>query len=201
MDGLAAGVSLISALTIWSVALADGIYRPYAALAAAVLAGGLLGFLRWNFNPARIFLGDSGAYLVGFILGCISVMGVIKAVSAGTVIVPTFLLAGLILFFPLLDTSWAIVRRVAKGKSPFEPDAGHIHHRLLRAGLSQKKAAYLIYGVSALLGLVAAALVGKAIFFLSLSGAVLLMALFFSEVLNRHRQKRAPKGAESGSDA
>ncbi|HEY9776740.1 MAG TPA: MraY family glycosyltransferase [Planktothrix sp.] len=190
MDGLAAGVSLISALTIWSVALADGIDRPYAALAAAVLAGALLGFLRWNFNPARIFLGDSGAYLVGFILGSISVMGVIKVVPAGTVIVPTFLLVLLILFFPILDTSWAIVRRVAKGKSPFEPDAGHIHHRLLRTGLSQKKVAYLIYGVSALLGLIAAALVGQTLYFLCLAAAVLVMALFFSEVLNRHRQRQ-----------
>src|SRR5262249_29319555 len=71
MDGLAAGVSAISALTIWSVSLAPSLERPYSALLAAVLAGALLGFLRWNFNPARIFLGDSGAYLVGFVLGAI----------------------------------------------------------------------------------------------------------------------------------
>lgn len=192
MDGLAAGVSAISALTIWSVALADSIDRPYAALCAAVLAGSLLGFLRWNFNPARIFLGDSGAYLTGFILGAISIMGVIKGAAAATVIVPTFMLVLLILFFPLLDTSWAIVRRVAKGRDIFSPDAGHIHHRLLQAGLSQKSVAYVLYGISALLGLVAAFLVNQQWYFLKLCALVVIMAVFFAEVLNRHRQR--PQG-------
>ena len=198
MDGLAAGVSAISALTIWSVALAETIHRPYAALAAAVLAGALLGFLRWNFNPARIFLGDSGAYLTGFVLGAISIMGVIKGAAAGTLLVPTFLLVFLILFFPLLDTSWAIVRRLAKGKSIFAPDAGHIHHRLLQAGLSQKKVAYLIYTVSAVLGLAAAALVQQQTYFLVLASSVLIMAVFFAEVLNRHRQRRGKNGEGGG---
>lgn len=190
MDGLAAGVSAISSLTLWSVALAANIHRPYAALAAAVLGGALLGFLRWNFNPARIFLGDSGAYLTGFVLAAISIMGVIKAAALCTVIVP------LILFFPLLDTTWAIVRRLAKGRSPFEPDAGHIHHRLLQAGLSQKKAAYLIYLLSAILGLVAAFMVGQQEYFFKLSGSILLMALFFAEVLNRNRQRRSELPAD-----
>jgi UDP-GlcNAc:undecaprenyl-phosphate/decaprenyl-phosphate GlcNAc-1-phosphate transferase len=199
MDGLAAGVSAISALTIWSVSLATSIDRPYAGLLGAVLAGALLGFLRWNFNPARIFLGDSGAYLVGFVLGAISIMGVIKGATAFTVIVPTFVLVLLILFFPILDTSWAIIRRVAKRRSIFEPDAGHIHHRLLQAGLSQKKVAYLIYLVSAILGLIAAWLVNQQKYFLILTGVVLAMAVFFAEVLNRHRQRpsRNPPGAEA----
>jgi UDP-GlcNAc:undecaprenyl-phosphate GlcNAc-1-phosphate transferase len=186
MDGLAAGVSAISALTIWSVAL--GVSKPYAALMAAVVAGALLGFLRWNFNPARIFLGDSGAYLTGFILAAVSITGVIKG-AASTIIVPTSLLAVLILFFPLLDTSWAIVRRLAKGKSIFSPDRLHIHHRLLDAGLDQKKVAYVIYLASALLGLIAACFVHQQEYFLKLMGAVLVMALFFAEVLNRHRQR------------
>ncbi len=189
MDGLAAGVSAISALTIWSVAMGASIDKPYAALVAAILAGALFGFLRWNFNPARIFLGDSGAYLVGFILGAISITGVIKGAAAATVIVPTVLLVGLILFFPLLDTSWAVVRRLAARRSIFSPDAGHIHHRLLQAGLSQKKVAYLIYGVSGLLGLIAAFLVNQQVYYLSLCGGVIVMAVFFAEVLNRHRQR------------
>ncbi|MBN8659638.1 MAG: undecaprenyl/decaprenyl-phosphate alpha-N-acetylglucosaminyl 1-phosphate transferase [Candidatus Melainabacteria bacterium] len=190
MDGLAAGVSAISALTIWSVALGDSISRPYAALMAAVMAGALLGFLRWNFNPARIFLGDSGAYLTGFTLAAISITGVIKGAAAATVIVPTSLLVVFILFFPLLDTSWAIVRRVAKGKSIFSPDRLHIHHRLLDAGLDQKKVAYIIYFVSALLGLVATFFVGQQEYYLKLIASVLIMALFFAEVLNRHRQRQ-----------
>jgi UDP-GlcNAc:undecaprenyl-phosphate GlcNAc-1-phosphate transferase len=197
MDGLAAGVSAISSLTIWSVALGESIDRPYAALTAAVLAGALLGFLRWNFNPARIFLGDSGAYLTGFILGAVSITGVIKGAAAATLIVPSFLLVLLILFFPILDTCWAIVRRVAKGRSIFSPDAGHIHHRLLQAGLSQKTVAYLLYGLTAALGLVAAFFVHQQRYFLELGTAVLLMAVFFAEVLNRHRQRRQSPPADS----
>jgi UDP-GlcNAc:undecaprenyl-phosphate/decaprenyl-phosphate GlcNAc-1-phosphate transferase len=199
MDGLAAGVSAISSLTIWSVAMADSIDRPYAALVAAVLAGALCGFLRWNFNPARIFLGDSGAYLTGFILGAVSITGVIKGVAAATLIVPTFLLVLLILFFPILDTAFAIVRRTIRGRSIFSPDAGHIHHRLLRAGLSQKHVAYLLYGMSAALGLLAASFVHQQEYFLKLSVAVVLMAVFFAEVLNRHRQRRsAINSAQTG---
>jgi UDP-GlcNAc:undecaprenyl-phosphate GlcNAc-1-phosphate transferase len=186
MDGLAAGVSAISALTIWAVAL--GVAKPYAALMAAVIAGALLGFLRWNFNPARIFLGDSGAYLTGFILAAVSITGVIKG-AASTIIVPTSLLVVLILFFPLLDTSWAIVRRLAKRVSIFSPDRLHIHHRLLDAGLDQKKVAYVIYSFSAVLGFIAACFVHQQEYFLKLFGSVLLMALFFAEVLNRHRQR------------
>ncbi len=190
MDGLAAGVSLISALTIWSVALAEGIDKPYAGLMAAVLAGALLGFLRWNFNPARIFLGDSGAYLVGFVLAAISITGVIKGAAAATIVVPTVFLVLLILFFPLLDTAWAIVRRAARGKSVFEPDRQHIHHRLLDTGLSQKKTAYVIYSVSALLGFVAACFVHQETYFLQIGVAVLCMAFFFAFVLNGHRNRR-----------
>lgn len=193
MDGLAAGVSAISSLTIWTVALGPNINRPYAALTAAVLAGALLGFLRWNFNPARIFLGDSGAYLTGFILGAVSITGVIKGAATATLIVPTFLLVLLILFFPIVDTSWAIVRRVAKGRSIFSPDAGHIHHRLLQAGLSQKKVAFLLYALTAALGLVAAFFVHQQEYFLKLGACILLMAIFFAEVLNRHHQKRSRK--------
>jgi UDP-GlcNAc:undecaprenyl-phosphate GlcNAc-1-phosphate transferase len=194
MDGLAAGVSAISALTIWSVALGPDIHRPFAALMAAVVAGALLGFLRWNFNPARIFLGDSGAYLTGFILAAISITGVIKGATAGTVVVPTILLVVPILFFPLLDTSWAIIRRLAKGKNPMAPDRLHLHHRLLDTGLDQKKVAYIIYGVSAALGLLAAFAVHQQEYFVKVVGGVLVMAWFFAEVLNRQRQKgRGPK--------
>lgn len=191
MDGLAAGVSAIAALTIWSIALASGeqFYHPYPALFAAVLAGALLGFLRWNFNPARIFLGDSGAYLAGFILASVAVTGVIKTATVGTVLLPV-----VILFFPLLDTAWAVIRRLARGQSIFAPDAEHIHHRLLRTGMSQKKVAYVIYSFSAILGFLACSLVKQQWYFVLLGGSILAMALFFSEVLNRHRQQRVAEG-------
>ncbi len=186
MDGLAAGVSLISAITIWSVAMAPSLAsfhsQPYAAWIAAVLAGALLGFLRWNFNPARIFLGDSGAYLVGFTLASVAITGVLKTATVSTVLLPM-----LILFFPILDTSWAIIRRLSRRKSIFAPDAEHIHHRLLNTGLSQKKVAYLIYAFSGTLGLIAATFVNQQVYYLSVCGVVLVLALFFAEVLNRHK--------------
>lgn len=207
MDGLAAGVSAISALTIWSVALGEHIDRAYAALVAAVLAGALLGFLRWNFNPARIFLGDSGAYLTGFILAALSITGVIKGATTATLIVPTFVPALLIFFFPLLDTTWAIVRRVSKGVSPFTPDAGHIHHRLLRLLKgNQKRVAYSIYGMTGALGLLAAWVVKQQGYYLILCASVIAMAVFFAEVLNRNRQRRqivpgeVPQAAQEQAD-
>lgn len=192
MDGLAAGVSLISAITIWSVAMAPELHQPYAAWIAAVLAGALLGFLRWNFNPARIFLGDSGAYLAGFILGSVAITGVMKTTTVVTVLLPM-----LILFFPLLDTSWAIVRRLARGQSIFAPDAEHIHHKLLRTGLSQKKVAYLIYAFSGILGLAAATFVRQQWYYMTVCSVVLVMALFFSLVINRHRNRK--RGAADGN--
>lgn len=199
MDGLAVGVSAISALTIWSVTLAPSLDRPYAALMSAILAGGLMGFLRWNFNPAKIFIGDSGAYLIGFILAAVSVTGVIKGAAAATVIVPTIFLVGLILFFPILDTTFAICRRVAQGKSIFSPDAGHIHHRLLNTGLNQKSVAYLIYTISAIFGFIACYLVGQQEYFLKLACGVLCIAFFFAEVLNRQHQRKS-KHAQSTSE-
>lgn len=191
MDGLAAGVSAIASVTIWAIAMAQTPGHPnaapYPALMASTLAGALLGFLRWNFNPARIFLGDSGAYLAGFVLGCIAITGVMKFATVVTVLLPL-----LILFFPLLDTCWAVVRRLARGKSIFSPDAEHIHHRLLKTGMSQKNVAYVIYAASGLLGLLSCAMVGwEAVkLYLSVMVGVLVMALFFAEVLNRSRQRR-----------
>lgn len=191
MDGLAAGVSAIASVTIWAICMATTVSHPnaapYPAVMAAVLAGALLGFLRWNFNPARIFLGDSGAYLAGFVLGCIAITGVMKLTTVVTVGLPL-----VILFFPLLDTAWAVVRRLAKGQSIFTPDAEHIHHRLLKTGMSQKNVAYVIYALSAILGLIATAAVGQQALnlYLCVMAGVLVMALFFSEVLNRHRQRQ-----------
>jgi UDP-GlcNAc:undecaprenyl-phosphate/decaprenyl-phosphate GlcNAc-1-phosphate transferase len=191
MDGLAAGVSAIASVTIWAIAMAATEAHPnaapYPALIAAVLAGALLGFLRWNFNPARIFLGDSGAYLAGFVLGCIAITGIVKKATVYTVGLPL-----LVLFFPLLDTAWAVVRRVWKRQSIFQPDAEHIHHRLLRTGMSQKNVAYVIYAISATLGLVAAIMADQAQYYLTILAAVGVMALFFAEVLNKHRQRRGP---------
>ena len=187
MDGLATGISLISAIAIWSVAVDYRISQPGGALMSATLAGALLGFLRWNFNPARIFLGDSGAYLTGFVLACLSVSCVIKKVAFAAIAPVLFLLFAL----PIADTLFAIIRRTINKKSIFDPDKGHLHHRILAFGVSQKYASYFLYLISASLGLLAAYLVSfkSSIRFLVLSAFIVLIALFYTCVINWKHQK------------
>lgn len=187
MDGLATGISLISAIAIWGVAVDFRISQPGGALMAATLAGSLLGFLRWNFNPARIFLGDSGAYLTGFVLACLSVSCVIKKVAIAVVSPVLFLIFAL----PIIDTVFAVIRRTINKKSIFDPDRGHLHHRILEFGISQKYASYILYLISAALGLLATSLVSykSSLRFLTLSTFVVFIALFYTCVINWKRQK------------
>ena len=187
MDGLATGISLISAIAIWAVAVDYRINQPGGALMAATLAGALLGFLRWNFNPARIFLGDSGAYLVGFILAGLTASCVVKKVTVA-VMLPVFIL---IFALPILDTLFAIVRRMLNKKSILEPDTEHLHHRILAFGVSQKIASYVLYCISAIAGLLACLIISNksALRFIILSAFIVLMALFYACVINWKHQK------------
>jgi len=138
LDGLAAGVTAISAGTMFFVALSSGQYG--AALLILALAGAALGFLKYNFYPARMFLGDSGSLLLGFILATTAITGVFKTTLVVALIIPV-----LILGVPIFDTMFAIGRRLSSGKHPFEADDKHIHHMLLRAGFSQREAVLSIY--------------------------------------------------------
>ena len=187
MDGLATGVSLISAIAIWAVSVDFRINQPAGALMAATIAGALLGFLRWNFNPARIFLGDSGAYLTGFILSALAISCVTKKIAIA-VIAPVLFL---IFAFPIGDTLFAVIRRTLNKKSILAPDKGHLHHRILEFGLSQKIASYLLYFISALLGISATFLISmkSSLRFLFLSVIVVLIALFYTCIINWRRQK------------
>lgn len=151
LDGLAAGISAIASITILLVALEDQFFLV-AGLTAA-LAGSAIGFLFYNSNPAKIFMGDSGSMFFGFMLAGISVIGSMKSTATITLVVPIFALG-----VPILDTTFAIVRRWLGGQPIFKPDKGHLHHRLLRRGYSQRQAVFLMYVVSALLGLSAIAL-------------------------------------------
>jgi UDP-GlcNAc:undecaprenyl-phosphate GlcNAc-1-phosphate transferase len=141
MDGLATGVSLFAALTMLASALLGG--NVPLAMATVPLAGALLGFLRYNFNPATIFLGDCGSLLIGFLLGC---FGLIWSQKSATVLGVTGPL--LALAVPLLDVALAIVRRFLRRQSIFGADRGHIHHRLLDRGLTVRQAALVLYGVA-----------------------------------------------------
>jgi UDP-GlcNAc:undecaprenyl-phosphate GlcNAc-1-phosphate transferase len=151
LDGLAAGVSSIAAVTIFLVALQQG-FMLVAVLTAA-LAGAAFGFLYYNFNPARIFMGDTGSMFLGFMLAGISVIGAVKSAATIALIVPILALG-----LPIMDTTFAIVRRYRGGVPIFKPDKGHLHHRLLDLGFTQRQAVLLMYVISALLGLSAVAL-------------------------------------------
>lgn len=146
MDGLAAGAAVFSSLVIMAISLMQG--RPMVIAIAIALTGSLIGFLRYNFNPASIFLGDSGALLIGFLLGALSIEGAQKASTAVAVAIP-IMAVGL----PVLDTGFAMIRRFISRKPIFTGDREHIHHKLLDLGWSQKKAALVLYGVCALFGL------------------------------------------------
>ena len=154
LDGLAVGVSAISSLTMFVVSLY--VADPMISIMLAALVGACLGFLPYNLNPAKIFMGDVGSQLLGFILATVSIMGLFKFHAIITLIVPVLALA-----VPLTDTIFAFCRRILHGQSPFKADRGHLHHRLLAMGMDQKQAVAVIYGMSALLGLVAVLLTGN----------------------------------------
>ncbi len=142
LDGLSTGVSLIAAVTLGIVSITVTPIDPMVGLLCMVLAGSLAGFLPWNFHPARIFIGTGGVMAVGFALAVLSILGTAKVA-----------VALLILGVPIIDTFWIIIRRIVSGSSPFEPDRGHLHHRLLDLGLTHRGAVLLIYGLSIALGI------------------------------------------------
>jgi UDP-GlcNAc:undecaprenyl-phosphate/decaprenyl-phosphate GlcNAc-1-phosphate transferase len=152
LDGLSSGIALIAAITLAIISLTTQIGplgQPFVSLLCVVLAGALLGFLRWNTHPASIFTGTSGTMVVGYSLALLSILGSAKVA-----------VALLVLGVPIIDTFWIIVRRLVGGRSPFSPDRGHIHHRLLGLGLSHRQAVVLIYALCAGLGLLSLVLSG-----------------------------------------
>jgi UDP-GlcNAc:undecaprenyl-phosphate/decaprenyl-phosphate GlcNAc-1-phosphate transferase len=153
LDGLAAGVSGIAAVVMLVVALF--MKQPAAALIAAALAGASLGFLRYNFNPAQIFMGDGGSYFMGFTLAAVSIVGLVKIPAFTAVLLPYLILA-----VPIFDMSAVILLRLRQGKSPFQADKRHLHHRLLSAGLSHRWAVLFIYSLTLWVGSLAMAIAG-----------------------------------------
>lgn len=152
LDGLACGVSSISSLTLLCIALLVG--EPNIAFATAALAGACFGFLPYNFNPAKLFMGDTGALFLGYMLSTLSVLGLFKGYAVISIAAP-FLILGL----PLFDTMSAMLRRAKNHRPIMSPDRGHLHHRLVDAGLSQKQAVIVIYALCAVLCLIAVLLI------------------------------------------
>jgi UDP-GlcNAc:undecaprenyl-phosphate GlcNAc-1-phosphate transferase len=144
LDGLAAGVCAISGATFCVIALSLG--RPEPAILAAIVLGACVGFLRHNFYPARIFMGDSGALLLGFTLGALAVQGLLKTAAVATLLFPLLVLA-----VPILDTSFVVAKRLKYGEPVHKADRYHLHHRFLNIGYSQKRAALTMWGWCAIL--------------------------------------------------
>ena len=151
--GLAVGVSAISSMTMLIVSLF--VSEPVVSIILAALTGACLGFMPYNLNPAKIFMGDVGSQLLGFVLSTASIMGLFKLHAIITFFVPLLALA-----LPLADTIFAFFRRILHGQSPFKADKGHFHHRLLAMGLNQKQVVAVLYGISAVLGLLAVLMAG-----------------------------------------
>ena len=148
LDGLSCGISAITSVSIFMVMLITGDFTS--ALITAILTGACLGFLPYNKNPAKIFMGDTGALFLGYTLSIISVQGLFKLHTMLSFLVPLSIFA-----LPILDTFIAIFRRVLHGQSPFHPDRGHFHHKLVDMGFTHKEAVRLLYAISAIMGLVA----------------------------------------------
>ena len=152
LDGLSAGISAISAISLLIIFVLNN--SPIiSVLLITALAGALVGFLPFNFSPAKTFIGDTGSNFLGFALSIISILGVAKTYTAAVIVLPILALG-----LPILDTIWAIIRRLIKGKSIkaiFKADNGHLHHMIVSKGFSQKQAVIILYGIGATCGLFA----------------------------------------------
>lgn len=166
LDGLAVGVSSIASLSMLAMTLIS--QNLNIAIITAAVAGAAFGFLPYNFNPAKIFMGDTGALFLGFILACISVQGFLKFSAIISFAIPLLMLG-----LPLFDTVFAIFRRVSSGRSPMSPDRGHLHHKLLDMGFSQKQTVAILYTLTAVLCLTAVVISTRGY----LRGALLIIAV------------------------
>lgn len=196
LDGLAAGVSGIGCASMLAVSL----FFPEATDVSVMLSslgGACLGFLPYNRNPAHLFMGDSGAMLLGYILATASVLGLFKMYAIVSFVVPILALA-----LPLSDTLFALVRRLSHGKNPLLPDRGHIHHRLLAIGLTQKQAVVLLYGVSVILGLAAVILTAdrQTRFWLLIAAFLVAIGVWLYLFIGLRPHGKKPEESPSSSD-
>ncbi|MDR0249444.1 MAG: undecaprenyl/decaprenyl-phosphate alpha-N-acetylglucosaminyl 1-phosphate transferase [Oscillospiraceae bacterium] len=196
LDGLACGISVIGSVSLLVISLVTN--EGVVALIMAALLGGCLGFLPFNFNPARIFIGDTGATFLGFVLACVSVQGLFKAYTLITFAAP-FLILGL----PIIDIVVSVARRLISGKNPAHADKKHIHHRLIDLGFSQKQAVALLYAISAALGLTAVLLTtsGPLRAFIMLAAIAVACAVYFVMLILQARARKRHNAAGKGDGA
>jgi UDP-GlcNAc:undecaprenyl-phosphate GlcNAc-1-phosphate transferase len=152
LDGLSSGISLISCVSLLVIFLMNG-SPMIATIIVTAMSGALVGFLPYNFSPAKTFIGDTGSNFLGFMLSVVSILGVAKTYTMAVIVLPVIVLG-----FPIFDVMFAIIRRIVKGKSikaVFKPDKGHLHHKLVQKGFSQRQSVLILYGLSASLGMFA----------------------------------------------
>ena len=189
LDGLLTGIALIAVITLGVISLVDPPIQPAVAVLCALLAGSLLGFLPYNFHPARVFIGTAGVFAVGYALAVLSVLGTAKVA-----------LALLVLGVPIIDTFWIIIRRVLSRRSPFSADRGHFHHRLLDLGLGHRQAVLLIYGICSILAVVSLVLSGRgqiSVFLIVVLGGGLLLYLLTRRAQESLDRRSYPEEGET----
>ncbi len=174
VDGLAGSVITVNSITLALVAVAVTPAQPITALIAFILAGSMLAFLTFNFNPAKIFMGDSGALFSGFLLATLSIAGVMKGATLA------ILLPFMVLAVPIMDITYSSLRRILKGKSPFVADAEHIHHKLLKAGFSQKITVAILTSVAIAGGAAATYFTGALKHYIAYIGVLILIMIVLS---------------------
>ncbi|MBR6513462.1 MAG: undecaprenyl/decaprenyl-phosphate alpha-N-acetylglucosaminyl 1-phosphate transferase [Clostridia bacterium] len=190
LDGLSCGVSAISAISLLMVSIVLGGDSSTTVL-IAILAGSCLGFLPFNTNPAKIFMGDTGALFLGYTLSVVSIKGVLKTHTLVSFIIPLLIFA-----FPILDTAFAFTRRILHGKSPFSPDRGHLHHRLIDMGLNQKQVVAILYSLCAILGLSAIMFTGEKIWRAAVIVLIGLVLLIINFALLKNPKTREKTGID-----
>ena len=192
LDGLAVGVSGISAATMLVVSIL--VAEQNVAVIMAALFGACLGFIPYNFNPAKIFMGDTGSTFLGFILATMSIQGLFKLYAIISFAVP-FLILGI----PIFDICFAVIRRLARGQNPMTADREHVHHRLIDMGFDQKQSVMITYMLSAMLGLSAVVLTGSGeVKALLLLGSIFIVGgLGFWTIFSGRKEKPDPEQKET----
>ena len=192
LDGLSSGITLIACISLLIIFSLNE--SPLIAIVLiTALAGAIVGFLPYNFNPAKTFIGDVGANFMGYAIAVISILGVAKTYTLIVIIAPIIVLA-----LPIFDTLWAIVRRIVKTKSlkgVFKADNGHLHHKLMARGYTQRQSVFILYGVTATLGMVAIILldsgIWKAVSFALL--VIAIVAIGYKDILHlREEEENEP---------
>ena len=182
LDGLAVGISTIASFTMFTIAIL--VSDASIAVITAALAGACLGFLPYNANPAKIFMGDTGSMFLGYILATLSIEGLFKLYAVVSFMVP-FIILGL----PIFDTGFAIIRRLLKGQSPLQADRGHVHHRLIDMGFDQKQSVSILYALSVVLGLSAVVLTTSGEWKIIIIAVVAFLSIFIGLSITAYERR------------